>query len=241
MGELAPGQKMNHDAQIMPWISSCNIACGFHSGSPELIERSIKLAIENNVAIGAHPSYNDPENFGRKSIEVPMDILMSQIRYQVSALKGMAESLGSKLNHVKAHGALYNDMIHNQTLSLSFAQLVKSIDPQLAILGFANSALADICKDFNIRFIHEVFADRSYENAKQLRSRNLDNALILDTKSVLKQVKGFLQNEVKDHSGTQHFINAESICLHSDTERAVKLANEIHQYLKNNNVKICPA
>ena len=112
MGEFIDGQQ-NHDEEIMPYISSCNISCGFHSGDPFTIQQTILSAIEHNVQIGAHPSYNDRENFGRKVIDVPLNILSAEIRYQVSALKIMTESLGGRIHHVKAHGALYNlSLIH---------------------------------------------------------------------------------------------------------------------------------
>ena len=111
MGELKDGQERNFDEEIMPFISSTNIACGFHSGSPVLIEKTIRSALKHGVKIGAHPSYNDRENFGRKSLKVAPSILISELRYQISALKGMVESLGGRLHHVKPHGALYNDLV----------------------------------------------------------------------------------------------------------------------------------
>ncbi len=241
MGELAPGTNLNFDHEIMPFISSCNVACGFHSGTASLIENTLRSALALNVAIGAHPSYNDPANFGRKSLVVDSRILFADLRYQISAVKGMVESLGGELRHVKAHGALYNDMINNVDLARGFVNLVGEIDPKLSIIGFSGSCLQQICQKENRKFINEVFADRTYESGKQLRSRKLENALIHNSDAVLKQVGQFLKNEITDYSGKTHFIKAESICLHSDTKGAVNLARQISNYLKTKNVEVCTA
>jgi UPF0271 protein len=238
MGELKSGQPQNFDKEIMPYISSCNIACGFHSGRPELIESTIRAAIANGVQIGAHPSYNDPKDFGRRSLKTPLRTLLPELRYQIAAIKGMVESLGATLNHIKPHGALYNDMAADRKLAAAFVALIGEIDPQLKIFALAHSELVEACKAAGIRWISEGFADRRYQKINQLRSRQLEESVLHDPPEILRQVDDFLRGQVILHNGTHESIQVQSICLHSDTQGAVHLSKIIHQYLKENAVNI---
>ncbi len=238
MGELKSRQEKNYDNEIMPYISSCNIACGFHSGSPQLIEKTILSAIANKVKIGAHPSYNDRENFGRVSLKVELQKLMAELRYQICAVKGMVESFGQTLNHVKPHGALYNDMVKDEDLANSFVKLVKEIDPKLKIFALAHSRVVEICKRHKMKPVSEGFADRKYQKLNQLRSRELEGAVLHKDNEVLKQVGRFLKGKVEFWGGTKENINIETLCLHSDTEGALELSKTIHHFLKENNVQI---
>jgi len=240
MGELAPGQTENFDNEIMPYISSCNVACGFHSGDPVTIEKTIRSAVAHKVVIGAHPSYDDRAHFGRKSMHVALDILIPQLRYQIYAVKGITESFGMSLHHVKAHGALYNDMLNDDALAEAYVRLVKSIDKNIFIYALAHSNVTDICKANNVKYVHEVFADRKYESVNQLRSRKHEDAVIHDKSILLNQVKGFLTSELHLEQGVAS-IKAESICLHSDTAGAVQLSADIYSFLKENNVTIAAA
>lgn len=238
MGELKPGQMQIFDEKIMPYISSCNIACGFHSGSPEIMERTIQLAIKNGVAIGAHPSYNDHKNFGRLSISIEPEQLMAELKYQICALKGMAESHNQKLMHVKPHGALYNDLAKDRELSERFVGLIKSIDPNLKIFALAHSQLTEACKQEAMSCVNEGFADRRYEKLSQLRNRKFEDAVIYKPKEVLAQIHDFLNGKIRLYNKEIHAIKIDSLCLHSDTEGAVALSRTIHEYLKNNDVNI---
>jgi len=237
MAELIPGQTRNLDAEIMPYISSCNVCCGFHSGNPEIIEATIRSAVEHKVAIGAHPSYDDRENFGRKSISIPIEKLVPQLRYQIYVVKGITESFGLTLHHIKAHGALYNDMHRDEELAQAFVSLVRDIDPQLKIYGLAHSKLADICLEKGIPFVNEVFADRRYDQIDQLRSRTKVDAVIHQTEEVLEQVTDFVNGHLKIN-GETHDIKAETICLHSDTQNAVALSKNIYNHLNGMNVNV---
>ncbi len=238
MGELIPGTKNNFDEEIMPYISSCNIACGFHSGNPKLMEKTIQLAILNQVSIGAHPSYNDRENFGRVSLSLERDELMADLRYQICALKGMTESFGAVLHHVKPHGALYNDMVHDQDLAEDFIKLVKQIDPNLKIFTLANSSVIELCKKHNVQGVNEGFADRRYDRLNELRNRKKPGAVIHEFKEIQNQIKLFLSHQVQLYSGKLAPVHIESICLHSDTPGAVELSKKIYQSLKEKNVEI---
>jgi UPF0271 protein len=238
MGEFIPGVKSNFDREIMPFISSCNIACGFHSGNPKLIEKTIQLAIKNQVKIGAHPSYNDRENFGRVSLKVDRDDLMADIRYQICAIKSMTESLGEVLNHVKPHGALYNDMIHDRDLAEAFVKLVKEIDPNLKVYALAHSQVIEICAKYGIVGVNEGFADRRYDQLNELRNRRFPGAVLIDLNEILEQINLFLVQKVQLNSGKIKSVKIESICLHSDTPGAVELSKNIYQFLIEKNVEI---
>ncbi len=238
MGELLPGQKSNFDADIMPFISSCNIACGFHSGDPLTIEKTIKEALEQNVSIGAHPSYNDREHFGRKSLQVDPSILSAEIRYQISALKTMVESLGGKLTHVKPHGALYNDMVNDKGLAQIVLSIIKAIDPSISVLALAGSQVIQMGQEMNLRMVNEGFADRRYQEKTQLRSRKLENAVISEKTMVIEQIKQFTEGRVSLYGGKIEELEVESICLHSDTEGAVQLSKAIYEFLKSQDVLI---
>jgi len=238
MGELHDGQARNFDHEIMPYISSCNIACGFHSGTPAIIEKTISVALQHDKLIGAHPSYNDRANFGRKSIDYNLSILIPELRYQIGAIKGIVESLGGQLNHVKPHGALYNDMVRDANLALAVVQLIKDIDPKLKIYGLAHSQVIDICISEGMKSVNEGFADRRYDAKQKLRSRSLEGAVIHESQEVLEQIENFIQGRVELYNGQFEEINLESICLHSDTKGAVQLSQEIFEFLNKRNIAI---
>lgn len=240
MGELKPGQSTNFDAGILPYVSSCNIACGFHSGTPLLMEQTILAAIKHGVKIGAHPSYQDRENFGRVSLKLDRKVLLAEIRYQISALIGMVESFGHRLNHVKAHGALYNDMADDEKLARDFVSLVRQIDPALKIYALAGSCVIDICRSEGMTPVNEGFADRRYERADQLRSRQFEDAVLHTPKEITHQIDQFLAGKIETVSGQKSKIEIETLCLHSDTPGAVQLGKMIHDHLKQNHVRIAP-
>ncbi|GLR18024.1 5-oxoprolinase subunit PxpA [Portibacter lacus] len=238
MGESLPGDAANIDHEIMPYISSCNIACGFHSGSPRIIENTLRNAIDHNLKIGAHPSYDDRENFGRISIEIPLPELLSQLRYQICALQGMAESLGGRLNHVKPHGALYNDMVKNEELAEAFVVLVKEIDPKLQIYGLAGSQLSTICVDHKMVFVNEGFADRKYDTKTQLRNRKYDGAVLSEENEILQQIELLSNGVVELYSGEKVDMSVDTICLHGDTPGAIRLSKVIYDFIRSKSISI---
>jgi len=233
-GKVAP-----FDEKIMMFLSSCNIACGFHSGDPLTIERTILMALKHKVAIGAHPSYPDLQGFGRRAMQLSKAELFACVRYQVAALKGMTEALGGRLCHVKAHGALYNMAAKNLNLATDFIDAVKSIDSDLKIFGPPKSQLQVAAQTLKMDFVCEVFADRRYEYDLSLRSRHLDYAVITDETEVLEQVRLMvLKKQVQTFEGNVYPIQAETICLHSDTEGAINLAKKIYQLLTQHEINI---
>ena len=217
----------------MPYLSSCNICCGFHSSNSLLIEQTIEEAIRNELKLGAHPSYNDRKNFGRISIDQDISITLADIKYQIAAIKGMIESRGKRLHHVKAHGALYHDLSKHPELGIRFIELIKSFGADIQILGMANSEFADLCSKYGVGFINEAFADRRYESRSTLLSRKYANAVIHDEQDIENQVRDLLSGTITDHKGCKHVINVDSICLHSDTKGSVQLAKKINTLLKS--------
>ena len=218
MGELLPNQSTNFDAELMPYISSCNIACGFHSGNPLTIENTIKSAIKHQVKIGAHPSYNDRENFGRVSLQTDFKTLKAELNYQIGALKSITESYGQRLHHVKPHGALYNDMMQNEDLAKLFIKTVKAIDPNLKIYVLAHSEAEKYCVEEGMQFVREAFADRQYQTKYALRSRQFSDAVLHEKEDVLRQVGHFMEGKVQVYEGEFYATNVDTICLHSDTK-----------------------
>lgn len=239
LGESYGMRSHNLDYKIMPYISSCNIACGFHSGDPLTLERTIDLAILNKVSIGAHPSFPDLQGFGRRQMDIEPIELKAIIKYQISALKGMVECKNAKLNHIKPHGALYNLAYKDKTVAQTICEAIVEIDNSLILYGLSNSLVAETAKAFNIQFCHEVFADRIYENDLSLRHRTKPDSVISEPENLVKQIDLFVRQEsVLTYDNSLKQINVETICLHSDTNGAVNLAQNIYEFLIENQIQI---
>ncbi len=239
LGESFGNYKIGNDVEVMKYISSANIACGFHAGDPIVMERTIKLALENNVAIGAHPGYPDLQGFGRREMNLSSKEIKSYVSYQVSALKGMTESLGGKLQHVKAHGAMYNQASNNYEKAKAIAEAVHKIDPEIIFMGLANSMMIEAAKETGLQTACEVFADRTYTQKGTLVSRSLEGAVIHDSKycneRVLQMVKG---GTVLDIKGNTIVLQADSICIHGDNPTAIELAKSVKLHLEQNGITI---
>jgi UPF0271 protein len=240
MGELHPMTGHNFDEEIMPYISSCNVCCGFHSGSLLLSEQTVKMAFKYNVAIGAHPSYNDKENFGRITPIIELETLKKELKQQILSIQKITKNLDLTLNHIKPHGALYNDLAKDKNLSLLFIDIVKEIDSSIKVYGMANSIFEKKCQENNINFISEVFADRAYESSNQLCSRQKKGSVIHSKSKILKQVDTLINGTIIDFNGNHHRVKADTICLHSDTEGAIDLAKLINEHIKSKGVAILP-
>jgi UPF0271 protein len=238
MGESYGKNSSDSDIRIMPYISSCNIACGFHSGDPMTIERTITAAIEHQLAIGAHPSFPDLQGFGRRRMDLSGEELGACIRYQVGALKSMLESLGGQLHHVKFHGALYHLVAADLSAAESCTRVLYSLSKELKVYGPPDSCLEIACRGKDLPYRIEGFADRQYEEDLSLRSRRKKGA-VLSEDEALEQVMGLvLRKEVMLETGAVRDLAADTICLHSDTQGAETLARIIHQKLEENDVEI---
>ncbi len=238
MGEWPELTSREVDRQIMPYISSCNITCGYHSGSNDSIKKTIELALKHKVVIGAHPSYKDKKKFGRKSLNLKPAELKNQIEDQLNNFNRILIELGANLHHIKPHGALYNDMANNIELSLLVLDTIKNLCPTILIYGLANSQVAKACEKLGLKYAHEVFADRQYENATQLRSRKYNDALIPNITELDKHLDMLIMSKVKDVNNHIHLMSVDTICIHSDTHHSVSYAQHIHSHLQSNNIEV---
>ena len=233
------GEGMLNDASLMSLISSANIACGYHAGNEDTIKRTIELALEHNVAIGAHPSYLDRANFGRLSQSISLVELAELISDQLNIFEKISNQMGCKIHHVKLHGALYNDCAKDALSSKIVAQTIQAIDPSIMLYGLSGSHSIKEAKAIGLRSVEEVFADRTYQANGQLTPRYLDHALITDPNESAQQVLSMvLDQEIKTHDGTMIAVNAETICIHGDHPDAVEIAKHLFNTLQQYKIEI---
>ena len=219
------------DDAILPFVSACSVCCGAHAGDEKLIRGTIQSAIHHQVKIGAHPSWPDRENFGRRTMNLSAAQLRETLRQQILFVKSLVEEEGSELHHVKPHGALYHDVRSDESIAATLLDVVESIDPTLAIFGMPNSTLAQQCSLKGLPFVNEGFADRRYESETKLRSRSETDALISDPADFLLQLKQLVSGRVEDIHGKIHDLSIETICLHSDTANAVQFARLANDFI----------
>lgn len=227
------------DKSIMPFISSCNIACGGHAGDRVSIKETVLAALDQGVAIGAHPSYPDRANFGRLAMNISEEELRRSILSQLSEFMAILEANGGKLHHIKPHGALYNVAMKDATTARILVQAVLEVAPDVALYLPPQSVSKAVAEQAGIRVISEVFADRAYHHDLTLRPRSLPGAVLTNEVDVLNQLREMIfRGRVRSFSGDMIHIEAETVCLHSDTPGAVELARKIHRFLKENDVEI---
>ncbi len=223
------GEEAGFDAEIMPFISWCNISCGSHAGNDVIIQKTIKLAMKHNVKIGAHPSYPDRENFGRVSLDISYNDLVSTVTSQIKKVKFYVEQAGGKLHHVKPHGALYNDVFKNNERAQAVLESVKSIDKSLSVITQENSKLSYVCKDL-LMVKNEVFADRNYNEDLTLVSRSNKNAVLKKPKEVFEHVsKMVLDSKIKTLKGEECSVFFDTICVHGDNPNSVSILDHLYK------------
>jgi UPF0271 protein len=234
------GEGSGHDAELFELISSANIATGFHAGDPSSMFDSICAAKEKGVAVGAHPSFADRENFGRKEIGVPIPELFAQLVYQLGAFQSVALSAGVRPNHVKPHGALYNKAVRDEEMANAIARAIIAVDPSLILFAPANSAMERAGRDAGLKIAREIFADRNYLNDGWLVPRSRADALLSDPKEAAQRVLRMLrEGKVRSVEGGDVDVRGETICVHGDTPAAVEFARELRTQLESEGVKIC--
>ncbi len=222
------GEEAGFDHEIMPYVSWCNIACGSHAGNEKVIQKTIELALRYNVKIGAHPSYPDRENFGRKSMNIPFDDLIETISSQIQLVQSYAEKMGAKLHHVKPHGALYNDAIKNSKVAKAIFNAVKNIDKSLYIITQKNSELSYIVHEI-LDVKYEAFADRNYDVDLSLVSRSEFGAVITDPEKVFEHVfKMISEGKVKTKNDKEFPIVFDTICVHGDNPKSVEILKHLY-------------
>ncbi len=239
MGESFGAWTMGRDAELMDYVSSVNIACGFHAGDASVIRQTIETALAKNIAVGAHPSFPDLQGFGRREMKMSAAEITDIVLYQVAALKGICEASGGTLHHVKPHGALYNQAALDKNIAMAVAKAVKAIDANLIFYGLSNSFLISEAEKLGLKTASEVFADRTYQTDGTLTPRSQPNALIHDTEKVVEQVLQMIKGKtVTAANGGKISIKAETICIHGDGAHALEFARMIYQKLVENQIEI---
>lgn len=233
------GEGVSNEHLLMPYISSCNIACGGHYGDVKTMDNTIEIAIENNVLIGAHPSFPDKENFGRKILKMTPEALQKSIESQLLLFKSRLDLVGAKMNHIKPHGALYNLITVDVATAKIFLKAIDKYAKSVFLYVPYNSVIARLAIEKNIRVVYEVFADRNYNSDLSLVSRNQENALITDAVAIFKHVVHMYQHqEVIAISGEKKPIIADTFCVHGDQEKALSILIYLSEHLKKQGIAI---
>ena len=226
------GEGMNNESQLFPLISSCNIACGGHTGDAETMREVVRIASKHGVKIGAHPSYPDSSNFGRRSIEMPSAALFHTVRNQVVSLQSIAEEHDLPLHHTKPHGALYHDAAKDKKIAEVLIEVMKGIRSPLKLYMPFGSVIANMANQEGVPLAYEVFADRTYHEDLSLVSRDHPKALITDPDEMYEQVYTMVvHHRVKTINGAERPIKADTVCIHGDTPNAIVLAKHLRERL----------
>jgi UPF0271 protein len=234
------GETVNDYLELLPIITSANVACGAHAGGGELLKQTVKACVENNVQVGAHPSYPDRENFGRVSMRESFSRteLIALIREQVEIVRSELAGLGKSLSHVKAHGALYNDAMVHLEVAEAIIEAIKALG--IPVFGLPNSALETVAKTNGIPFISEGYMDRAYTNRGTLVSRALPGA-VLKHEATLKQMEQLaLTGTITAIDGTVLNLGIETICIHADTPDSGNTAHSVRAMLETNEIAVVP-
>lgn len=241
IGESFGNYKLGLDEKVAKYISSANIACGWHAGDPMVMEKTVDIAISENVAIGAHPGYPDLMGFGRRNIDVTSSEVKNYIKYQIGALWAFTTSKGARLQHVKAHGALYNTAAKDPVLAEAIAEAIYEVDKDLILVGLANSEMIKAGKKIGLKVANEVFADRAYNPDGTLVSRSKEGAVIHDTDlAIARVIRMIKEGKVQAINGEDIDIKADSICVHGDNPQAVDFVESIRKELEKEGVEIVP-
>jgi UPF0271 protein len=241
VGESVGSWPMGDDEHLIPLVSSVNIACGFHAGDPLTIERTIRLAIAAEAAIGAHPGYPDLVGFGRRDLDMAPDELEAALTYQIAAVAGMTRAAAAELRHVKPHGALYNRAAHDERLADSIARAVRRFSRDLILVGLAGSRLIEAGRAAGLTVAEEAFPDRAYEPDGSLRSRRLPGAVLTDSAAIAaRAVEMARDGTATATDGSVIPLRADTICLHGDTPGAAEHARAVRAALETAGVTIAP-
>ena len=239
LGESFGVYTLGNDAAIMPLITSANIACGFHAGDPQVIARTVRLAVQHGVALGAHPGFPDLVGFGRRALDATPDEIENDVLYQIGALAAFARAEGTALAHVKPHGALYNLAATRLSIARALARAVAHFDANLILAGQPGSAMMDAAREQGIHFAREGFADRAYNRDGTLRSRREPGALIDDPRRAAEQALQMVREQtVTMPEGDTIAMPVDTLCVHGDSPAAVAILSAVRQVLEQNGIEI---
>ena len=223
--------------KLMNYVTSINVACGGHAGDETMMAAMVALAKEKGVNVGAHPSYPDKENFGRIDIDMDQNELLHSVRDQIQLLVDIGAENSVELTHVKPHGALYNRAVNDEGVAQTIGKAIIQVDSSLKVMGLAGSKMLTVFKALGLEHMGEAFADRSYELDGTLRDRKYDDALITDPDKAGFQAKNMVEGTVISFEGKAIEMNAQTICIHSDTPNAVAIAEAVREEIKRGEKK----
>jgi UPF0271 protein len=239
MGESYGAWKMGADEEVMPFVSSANIACGFHGGDPATIRQTVRLAVEHGVAIGAHPSLPDLTGFGRRAMQISPQDLYDLVVYQAGAVEAFARAAGATLHHIKCHGALYNMAASDEALSEAMARAVKDLGRDVMLYALSNSKMMQVAKQQGVRVAGEVFADRGYADDGTLAPRAKPGAMIEDANVAAERALAMIEKGyVTALSGKPLPVSADTLCLHGDQPGAVSFAKAIRKVFSDHGIAV---
>ena len=237
----ADGGEGMEDAQLLPYVTSANVACGIHAGDPVTMDQTVETALSRGVRVGAHPGYPDRENFGRVLVEMSADEIENLVVYQVAALDGFVRSRGGRMTHVKPHGALYHSGAEFPDVARAIAEGVRRVGSGLVLVGAAGSLLIGAGQDAGLPVAEEAFADRRYRADGTLVPRGRPGAVIVDPEEAAEQAVGLARDRlVVAEDSSRLSIRADTICLHGDTPGAVEIARRIHERFRTAGIRIAP-
>ena len=241
LGESSKLHSTENDPLLLKIVNSANIACGYHAGDEQTMEKTIEISKINKVSIGAHPSFNDPKNFGRKRLSLPSNEIKKLVADQINILSKIANNKGVKVTHVKPHGALNNMACENYDLAKIISEAIIQVNKELIFLVPTGSQMEKAGKKLGMKIAAEIFADRNYEDNGNLVSRSKNNALITDPEIAKKHVIKMVENQALNcYSGKQIPCEIDSICVHGDGESAVNTAKQIREGLIKSGVTLNP-
>ncbi|WP_161888396.1 LamB/YcsF family protein [Pontibacter russatus] len=237
MGESFGAYHLGHDADILRYVTSANIACGFHAGDPLVMRRTVKLALAQGVAVGAHPGLPDLVGFGRREMAVSPDEVYAMVVYQVGALQAFVQAEGGKLHHVKPHGALYNMATANTALAEAVAEAIYKVQPEAVLYGLSGSELIKAGERLGLATASEVFADRTYQQDGTLTPRSFADALLTDqVEALLRVLRMVREGKVASQQGRDISLRADTVCIHGDRPDALPFARHIHEVLQSEGI-----
>ncbi len=241
LGESFGAYQMGRDGEIIPLISSANVACGFHAGDPTIMAKTVQLCKTAGASVGAHPGFPDLQGFGRRNMNISPADVKNLILYQVGALDAFCKSAGVKLRHVKPHGALYNMAAKDPALAKAICEGIQEYGPALILLGLSGSEMLRQAKAIGLPYAAEIFADRAYEDDGTLVSRTKPGAMILNEAEAVSRVIGMIKDHtVTSINGKQIEICPDSVCVHGDSEKALLFVKKIRAALEQEGITIKP-
>lgn len=241
LGENVPDRIVSDDTAMLGIVSSANVSCGFHAGSPEGIRATVTTAVERGVAVGAHPGYDDYDGFGRRPVDVAPATLQAQVEYQIGALIGLATAVGGTVSYVKPHGALYNTIASDETQAKAVIAAVRAVAPHLVFLGLFGGVATGLAERLGLTAACEAFADRAYQSNGQLVPRTESGSVLDDADQVAARMVRLAQDGVMEAiDGSVMHIDAQSVCVHGDSEGSVAMAAATRTELESSGVRVAP-